>query len=76
MPRARKPAASHQRRKKIATPQARNTKADSSPRARTQLGIRVGRALRRAALDARKLARMHNTPIYVEENGKIVAIRP
>jgi len=36
----------------------------------------VGRALRRAAKDARKTARMYGTPLYVWENGKIVAIKP
>ena len=33
----------------------------------------VGRALRRAARAARKTARMYGTPIYVWENGKVVA---
>jgi hypothetical protein len=36
----------------------------------------VGRALRRAAKDAQKIARMYGTPIYVWENGKIVAKKP
>ena len=36
----------------------------------------VGRALRRAAKDARKIARMYGTPIYVWENGKVVAEKP
>ena len=36
----------------------------------------VGRALRRAAKVARKEARMHGTPIYIEENGKIIALKP
>jgi hypothetical protein len=36
----------------------------------------VGRALRRAAKAARKTARMHGTPIYVWENGKVVAKKP
>ncbi len=33
----------------------------------------VGRALRRAAKAARKTAKMYGTPIYVWENGKVVA---
>ena len=37
---------------------------------------RVGRALRRAAKDARRTARMHGIPIYVWENGKVVAVKP
>ena len=36
----------------------------------------VGRALRRSAKAARKIARMHNTPIYVWKDGKVVAIKP
>ena len=36
----------------------------------------VGRALRRAAKVARKTAKMHGTPIYVWEKGKVVAIKP
>jgi hypothetical protein len=38
--------------------------------------IGVGQALRRAAKDARKTARMYGTPIYVWKNGKIVAEKP
>jgi predicted ABC-type ATPase len=37
-------------------------------------GIR--RAVRRAAKDARKTARMYGTPLYVWENGRVVAKRP
>jgi hypothetical protein len=36
----------------------------------------VGRALRRSARRARKVARMHGTPIYVLKHGKIVAVKP
>jgi predicted GNAT family acetyltransferase len=36
----------------------------------------VGRALRRAAKVARKVAKEHGTPIYVWENGKVVAKKP
>lgn len=36
----------------------------------------VGRALRRAAKAARKTARAHGTPIYVWQNGKVVAKKP
>jgi hypothetical protein len=38
--------------------------------------IGVGRALRRAAKDAEKVARMYNTPLYYWENGKVVARKP
>ena len=33
-------------------------------------------ALRRAALVARKVARMYGTPIYIMRNGKVVAVKP
>jgi hypothetical protein len=36
----------------------------------------VARSMRRAARRARELARMHRTPLYVWENGRIVARRP
>ena len=36
----------------------------------------VGRALRRAAKDARRIARMYGTPVYVWKNGKVVAEKP
>ena len=36
----------------------------------------VGAALRRAAKVARKTARMYGTPVYVWENGKVVAKKP
>jgi hypothetical protein len=40
------------------------------------LAVRAGRALRRAALDARKTARLYGTPIYVWRDGKVVAEKP
>jgi len=36
----------------------------------------VGRGLRMAARSARRIARMYGTPIYVWENGKVVAKKP
>jgi len=36
----------------------------------------VGRTLCRAKKAARKTAKMYGTPIYVWENGKVVAKRP
>jgi hypothetical protein len=41
-----------------------------------ELAARVGRALVRAAESARRTARMHGTPLYVWENGRVVAKRP
>jgi hypothetical protein len=36
----------------------------------------VGRGLRRSAKTARKVARMHGTPVYFWKNGKVVAEKP
>ncbi len=36
----------------------------------------VGRALRRAAKTARKIALAHHTPLYIWRNGKVVAKKP
>lgn len=36
----------------------------------------IERALKRAAAEARRVARRYGTPIYVVENGKIVAKDP
>jgi hypothetical protein len=53
------------------TPQARQRSEELD-----KLAKAAGRALRRAAKAARKTARMHGTPIYIEENGKIIALKP
>jgi hypothetical protein len=54
---------------------ARRAKS-SSKKQSDEFAKTVGRALRRAAREARKTARLHGTPIYVWENGKVVAKRP
>jgi DNA-binding transcriptional ArsR family regulator len=36
----------------------------------------VGRGMRRAAKTARKVARMHGTPVYFWRNGRVVAEKP
>jgi hypothetical protein len=41
-----------------------------------ELAARVGRALVRAGESARRTARMYGTPLYVWENGRVVAKRP
>ena len=51
-------------------------KRGSSVVGRNEFTRKVGRALRRAALVARKTARMHGTPIYIWRNNKVVAIKP
>lgn len=45
-------------------------------KAERKFTAKVGLALRRAAKDARRTARMHGVPIYVWENGKVVALKP
>ena len=47
-------------------------KTTNRKKATKALSQAVGRALRRAA----KVARMYGTPIYVWENGKVVAKKP
>jgi hypothetical protein len=51
-------------------------KIPSRPKRPESFAAGVGRALRQAAKTARKTARMHGTPIYILEEGKIVAKRP
>jgi hypothetical protein len=41
-----------------------------------KLAARVERALIRAGDSARRTAQMYGTPLYVWENGKVVAKRP
>ena len=47
-----------------------------NPNKNPELAARVRRALIRAGESARRTARMHGTPLYVWENGKIVAKQP
>ena len=51
-------------------------KAKQSRKPHEHFATGVGRALRRAAKVAAKTAKMHGTPIYVLENGKVVAKKP
>ncbi len=51
-------------------------KADKRQEEMKQFAEGIRRALRRAAKVARKTARAHGTPIYVWENGKVVAKKP
>jgi hypothetical protein len=52
-------------------------KSSSKTRNRNpKLAARVQRALIRAEKAARRTARMYGTPLYVWENGKVVAKRP
>ncbi len=51
-------------------------KTKAKKKATTSFAAGVGRALRRAALSARQTARMHGTPIYLWQDGKVVAEQP
>jgi hypothetical protein len=51
-------------------------KTKNGKRASKSFAITVERALRRAAQTARKTARAHGTPIYVWQDGKVVAQKP
>jgi hypothetical protein len=46
------------------------------PKRKESFAAGVGRGMRRAARTAREVARMYGTPIYVWENGKVVAKDP
>lgn len=46
------------------------------PKRKESFAAGVGRGLRKAARTARKVAKMHGTPIYIWENGKVVAKDP
>jgi hypothetical protein len=41
-----------------------------------ELARKAGNALRRAARNAHRIAAAYGTPIYVERNGKIIALKP
>jgi hypothetical protein len=47
-----------------------------SPKAAESFAAGVGRGLRLAARSARKTARAYGAPLYVWENGKVVAKKP
>ena len=51
---------------------SKSTSSNRNPK----FAARVERALLRAGETARRTARMYGTPLYVWENGKVVAKRP
>jgi hypothetical protein len=51
------------------------SRTKQAPRPKPRL-TPVGRALRRAGQAARKTARAHGTPIYIWQDGKVVAQKP
>ena len=55
---------------------AKGTNKSKGSNRNPKLAARVERALLRAGESARRTARMHGTPVYVWEHGKVVAKRP
>jgi hypothetical protein len=55
---------------------AKSANRSNSSNRNPKLAARVARALLRAGESARRTARMYGTPLYVWENGKVVAKRP
>ncbi len=55
---------------------AKNATKSKSSNRNPKLAARVERALLRAGESARRTARMYGTPLYVWENGKVIAKRP
>lgn len=51
-------------------------KRNGGARQPKEFAAKVGRALRRAARVARKVARIYHTPVYVWKDGKVVAEKP
>ena len=51
-------------------------KNDEYKKERTLFLEGIERALKRAGEAARKTARFYGTPIYIEKNGKIIALKP
>lgn len=55
---------------------SKGTSRSKSSNRNPKFAARVERALLRAGESARRTARMYGTPLYVWENGKVVAKRP
>lgn len=49
-------------------------KTKSKPK--TELGRVAAQALKRAAKRARSIARQYGTPIHVQHNGRVMALKP
>jgi hypothetical protein len=41
-----------------------------------ELARRATKAMRRAAKQAHRIAAAYGTPVYIEKNGKIIALKP
>lgn len=51
-------------------------KQQPSLKPKTEFSKAAGRALKCAQKRAREVAHQHGTPIYVQVNGKVVALKP
>jgi hypothetical protein len=51
-------------------------KNKSIPIKKSEFTLSVGRALKRAKKRAYETARLHNIPVYIWKDGKVVAIKP
>ena len=51
-------------------------KQQSALTPKTELSKAVARALKRAQKRAREVARQYGTPIHVQVNGKVIALKP
>jgi hypothetical protein len=63
-------------KKQGSKPVGKTLAAESSAQLSERFAAAVGRALRRSARAARRIARMHGTPVYVMRDGKVVAEKP
>ncbi len=48
----------------------------ADPESSQHFAAAVGRALKRSARTARRIARLHGTPVYIWRDGKVVAEKP
>lgn len=51
-------------------------KANLKKQPKSEFAQQVMRAMKRAAKVARKIAKMHGTPIAVSRNGRVIALKP
>ncbi len=51
-------------------------KSNSKQKPKNEFAQQVARAMKRAAKAARKVAKLHGTPIAIIRDGKVVALKP
>jgi hypothetical protein len=71
-----KPVKSKRTKRAKASTRGKSAVQASEINKQPEFAARVGRALLRAGESARRTARMYGTPLYVLENGRVVAKRP